>query len=533
VELWSTFAAHALAAWTPALIAGYLATRLLLRAAPAGDSARGPGAQRAARAHRRAVVRGTPAEYRLRAAGALVAGHVGALAIAAAVEVSGYEAATAHVAALACQAFAVVSLGTAAVFEALLPRVGLVSPRILVDVVTAVGALVCIIVVGRRAGFSVAGLITTSAVLTAVIGFSLQDTLGNVMGGLSLQLDKSIRVGDWIAIGGGHPPGQVVEIRWRCTAIQTHAWDTVIIPNSALVKSAVRVLGRRLGEPVQSRRQIDFFVDFRTPPTAVISAVEGTLRADPVPRMALEPGAQVLFIGVRDSYAQYAARYWLTDLGADEIADSAVRVRVWFALRRAGIPFSIPASSVFLTAETPARAERKLQEEIARRLAALGAVDLFRGLPADVQHELASDLAPAPFAAGEAITREGDHDDGLYMLVTGDAIVEIGHGESRREVARLRPGQFFGEMSLMTGEARTASVIAATDLDCYRIDRAAFERVLRATPAIADQIAEVLALRRSALAAARDEQDDLRRAQIETAKQDLVGKIRGFFGLDR
>jgi CRP-like cAMP-binding protein len=130
------------------------------------------------------------------------------------------------------------------------------------------------------------------------------------------------------------------------------------------------------------------------------------------------------------------------------------------------------------------------------------------------------------------VTREGEQDDGLYMIVEGDALVRIGAGASEREVARLGAGQFFGEMSLMTGEARTATVIAASDLVCYRMDKPAFQAVLAQTPTIADQVAEVLAMRRSALTAARDERDSDRRKRMETAKHDLVGRIRGFFGLD-
>jgi potassium efflux system protein len=131
------------------------------------------------------------------------------------------------------------------------------------------------------------------------------------------------------------------------------------------------------------------------------------------------------------------------------------------------------------------------------------------------------------------VTREGDKDDGMYILVEGEASVRIGTGPEEREVARLGAGQFFGEMSLMTGEARTASVIATTDLMTYRITKASFERILRETPAIAEQIADVLVTRRTALSAARDERDEVQRARMETAKLDLASKIRGFFGLQR
>jgi len=471
--------------------------------------------------------------YHLRAAQTLVVGHLIAVGVAAGQLANDYEPQIAEVVGLAFGLLAFISLGITAAFRVLLPRVGFALPRIMIDLITAVAVLVVFIIVGKRAGFSVAGLITTSAVLTAVIGFSLQDTLGNVMGGLSLQMDKSVTVGDWITLGHGQPTGRVIEIRWRYTAIETRAWETVIIPNGTLVKSQVTIIGRRIGEPRMARRQVDFFVDFRSPPTEVIDAVLPALRADPVPRMAIEPSPQVLFIGVKDSFAHYCVRYWLADLDVDDPTDSAVRIRVWFALRRADIPMSIPASTVFLTHETPEREQRKAAEERATRVSALASVDLFGGLPEAMRQELSEQLAYMPFAAGEAVTREGDQDEGLFILVEGEASVRIGSGREEREVAKLGAGQFFGEMSLMTGEARTATVLATTDLVTYRMNKPAFQRVLADKPEIAEQIAEILVSRRTALSAARDDRDEVRRTRMETAKLDLASKIRGFFGLER
>lgn len=480
----------------------------------------------------RAIGRNAPAVERtnLRTAGSLVVIHLVATGIGAALVASGYDAHVADLIGFAFLLLAFVSITTTIVLRVALPRVGLLLPRILIDLVTGALVLVAFIMVGKRAGFSVAGLITTSAVLTAVIGFSLQDTLGNVMGGLSVQMDKSIKVGDWISMGPGQPTGRVSEIRWRYTAIETRNWDTVIIPNGTLVKSQVTIFGRRVGAPVQTRRTIEFFVDFRTPPTDVISAVEQALRKDPPARMAVEPPPHVLFHGIKDSYALYIVRYWLTDLAVDDPPDSHVRTRIWYALRRVGIPLSMPATAVFLTTESDARGVRKADEEQERRRGALACVDLFRALPETVREALVKQLVYAPFGAGETVTHEGDRDDGLYMLVRGEAVVRIG-GDDSREVARLVAGQFFGEMSLMTGEARTASVVAATDLVCYRVDKPAFQSILRDTPSIADQIAEVLVARRASLTAARDEHEEVKRHRADTAKQDLLGRIRGFFGI--
>jgi small-conductance mechanosensitive channel/CRP-like cAMP-binding protein len=508
VSFWSALGEHAWSAHTPFVVVAFFVVR--------GLAARVPKLER----------------YHLRAIATLLIGHGVALSIGAAQYAYGYESNVAETTSFAFEALAIATLVVTGLFRVLLPLAGFRLSRILIDLVTAVGVIVVFIAVGKRAGFSVAGLITTSAVLTAVIGFSLQDTLGNVMGGLSVQMDKSIAVGDWVSLGPNMPTGRVTEIRWRYTAIETRDWDTVIVPNGMLVKSTITILGRRSGAPMETRRRLDFFVDFRTAPTEVIEAVETALRKDNIAGAANEPQPNVVLMGYRDSYAHYQARYWLVDIERDDGTDSRVRVRIWFALKRAGISMAIPATATFLTYETPERETRKASRELEQRLRALAKVDLFGGLTPELQRALADQLELAPYATGEAVTREGDRDDGLFIIVDGDAVVRIGLNASQREVARLGAGQFFGEMSLMTGEARTATVIAATDLVCYRMSKAAFQQVLEKTPQIADQVAEVLAMRKSALTAARDERESDRRKRMETAKQDLVSRIRGFFGID-
>ncbi|MBP9088236.1 MAG: mechanosensitive ion channel [Kofleriaceae bacterium] len=505
---------------TPYLLAGLMLSVLFARLSavalqPGAASGRGPTKTRT-----------------LRGATIFFTGHVIAVVVAAVLAASGTANLAAPLTALAFELLCIVALVTNIIFEITLPRLGLALPRILADIVTGILVVVAMIVVGKRAGFSVAGLITTSAVLTAVIGFALQDTLGNIMGGLALQMDNSVKAGDWITLGPGQPQGRVTDIRWRYTAIETRAWETIIIPNGVLMRSQVTILGRRTGEALQWRRTFDFFVDFRTPPAAITHAIDTALAVMPIEGIADEPRLHVLLSGYRDSVAQYTVRYWITDLARDDVLDSEIRVRLWYALRRADIAMAIPASAIFLTAESPERVARKSAVELQRRRQALHQVDLFRALAPDAVEQLATQMAYAPFATGETITREGDSADELYMVVEGQAAVVLGHGAAQREVARLGPGQFFGEMSLMTGEARAATVVAASQLTCYRIAKEAFQAVLRATPELAEPIAEVLAARREALSTARDERDDQKRERLDTAKYDLMKRIRGFFGID-
>lgn len=425
----------------------------------------------------------------------------------------------------------VVLMGGALAFNVLLPAIRLQTPRILRDVLLAAGAVIAFFALASRLGFNLSGLIATSAVLTAVIGFSLQDTLGNIMGGLSLQLDNSIQVGDWVKVGD--ISGKVSEIRWRHTAIESRNWETIIIPNSILMKGQVIVLGRRHGAPLQWRRWIYFNVDFRYQPSDVVACAEQCLRNAPIPGVAADPAPNCILMGLEESYSRYAVRYWLTDLAADDPTDSVVRTRIYFALQRARIPLSMPAHAVFMTEDTGKRKERKQRAEIDRRLRALAQVDLFKGMSEGERERIAESLLYAPYTKHEIVTKQGAEAHWLYLIVEGNVSVRITAQDGReREVTQLQAPAVIGEASLMTGEPRGATVIALTDVECYRLDRSAFREIVSARPELAESLAHLLAERRTQLAAAKEDLDqEARSKRLAADRISLLGSIREFFGL--
>jgi small-conductance mechanosensitive channel/CRP-like cAMP-binding protein len=506
--IWSAVAAEASAGRTVFLLAGLAVLAL------------------AARALRRApwrVLRGPLVLFAVHLALVLSAAGLGLFG-------SGLQAG-AGLLALMAAAVCGIKIAQELLFSLLLPRVGVRGSRILSDVVTAGASIVAVFALASRAGFNVSGLIATSAVLTAVIGLALRDTLGNVIGGLSLQTDRSIHLRDWIRVGDVE--GRVMDIRWRYTAVETRNGETLIVPNGVLTTEKVMVLGRRQGAPLQQRRWIHFNVDLRQSPPDVVRVVTEALAQAAIPGVALAPAPDCLFRDVQQSFARYAVRYWLTDLELDLPTDSAVLTRVYFALQRAGIALAVPEHAVLLTEQSDERTAELERSDHARRRRAVEQVEILRPLGDEDRDRLAGRLRYAPFVRGETLTRQGDPGDWLYLITAGEVSVRVAAaGGLEQEVAHLGPGDFVGEMSLMTGERRSATVVATTGVECYRLDKAAFQEVLRERPAFAEPVAEVLARRRVELTAARENLDqEARTRRVAAAQVDLLRRIRDFFGL--
>lgn len=419
-----------------------------------------------------------------------------------------------------------------AVFRFVLPAARFPLPRILQEVLVALAYVIWALLWLRANGMDPTSVFATSAILTAVLGFSFQDTLGNILAGIAIEIDQSVEVGDWIRVGD--QVGKVVEISWRQTSLETRNWETVVIPNSVLAKNMVTIFGRRQGQPVQWRRWIWFNVDFRFPPTQVIDTVTKAVRSADIASVAQEPPPNCVLMDFTESTARYAVRYWLTDLVPDDTTDSEVRAHLFYALKRANIPLSIPAQAVFLTEETRERKARKEEESIAHRLEAIRHIGILCNLTREEQQKVAERLIPAPFARGDTITRQDAEAHWLYILMEGQVEVVVRDAKGRLEkVADLGPGSFFGEIGLMTGEPRSATAVAHSDVLCYRLDRETFRELIQARPALAEEISRLIAQRKMELRAVLENLDTQMRAiQLSSTQTDVLSKIRRFFGLE-
>lgn len=436
-----------------------------------------------------------------------------------------------HQAALLGLGLVLIRLLGLTLFRLLLPALRVQTPRILEDIVVIVAYVLWAMIRLSVVGVELSSLVATSAVITAVIAFAMQDTLGNILGGLALQLDNSLEIGDWVRMDD--LSGRVVEIQWRYTAILTRNGEKVVVPNSQLMKGRFSVIADRDLGIVGQRRWIGFNIDYSVNPSLVIGAVERAVAEADIANVAHEPPPSCVAMDFAPGSVRYALRYWLIDPRDDDPTDSAVRTHVLAAVQRNGWRMALPDQVVHLVQEGDAHREAVWQRELTRRLQALAGIELFATLDEEERRRMAERLVHAPFARGGVMTRQGAVAHWLYIVVSGEADVywEAPGGE-RRLLTHLPPGSVFGEMGLMTGAPRATTVIAATDVECYRLDKAGFEDIIHARPQLAESMSHILAERQHQIETLRDE---YRRERSEGERAEhraaIVRRIREFFGL--
>lgn len=422
-------------------------------------------------------------------------------------------------------ALSLIRLVFAFFFEALPLTRGRV-PRIVEDILTAVAYFIALMALFSAGGVDLGSIVTASAIVTGVVAFALQDTLGNVIAGLAIQIQKPYEVGDWVSLTEKPDQvGRVVEINWRVTKVVTNDQVAVLIPNSQIAKAAVV----NYTKPSKvARRSLRLQGPYEAPPARVQEFALRAIRG--CPDVLAVPEPDVVLESFADSGIVYWCRFFIDDFQRRDIIAGLVAERVYYELHREGIRMPYPVRTVHMHERSDDQEKREEEARIHLLADRFRSVDFLAPLGAAELTALARRVKSAVFGRGEVIVREGEPGADFYMLERGEVSVVINPGGRPQEIARLKAGDFFGEMSLMTGEVRRASVVALGDVSAVRVDRDSFREVLSHNPKVVDEISRVLAIRQSALEEAAVTPSEAEQS-IARRSVALMSVIRGFFRL--
>lgn len=373
---------------------------------------------------------------------------------------------------------------------------GAVAPKIVRDFAQVLMLVLVTLWSLHRLGVDASTLVATSTLLTAVIGLSLQDTLGNLFAGLALQLQRPFVVGDWIAFDEDPKHvGRVVEINWRATSLLTLDHVVVVMPNAQLARAPLSNFTKP--DPI-SRRSVFVVASRNAVPHLVQGAIESALRG--AYGVLPEPAPSVVTHRfLPESGVEYWVRFYTDRFEERDRVDGDARDRIWYAFRRAGIEMPMHQAKLSVQEENDVARQLAEQERLSRVTEALKHMRLFGELSASSLASLALHSELRPYAAGELIVREGELGAELFLIERGAAKVTTVRAGQVMELAQLGPGMFFGERSAMTGEPRRASITALVDCDVVAVGSAALRHLLAAEPKVAEHLSEVVASRESEL----------------------------------
>lgn len=366
-------------------------------------------------------------------------------------------------------------------------------------------------------GVNLGALFTTSAIFGVILGLALQDTLGNLFAGISLQADRPFQVGDVIAVGAQRHTGVVEEISWRAIKIRTFTNHVVLIANSTAAKEAIEVFPR--GN--LNARLVFFNTLYTDSPAKTIHVVREAVREADNVSERISPIVRIRNLG--DNGIDYEVKYWPEDYAKYNDTDALVRQRIWYAFRRAGINFAYPTRTLHVARRPSAAMRDGDGGAIVERLSA---VDIFAPLSSEETSMLAQAAVSHVFAPGETVIRAGDPGSSMFVVHKGRVRVQVSENGQARTVATLNEGDFFGEMALFTGEPRTANVLALEETEVLEIGHAAMKKIFDANPDLVESLSFIMAERRQGLASRTDSP-----TTSSDASAGILSAIKRFFGL--
>lgn len=389
-----------------------------------------------------------------------------------------------------------------------------------VFVILIVGS--CILKWGYRQELT--GLLATSGIAAVILGFAMQDLLSNVIAGFSIHMTRAYRVGDWLLLGEKGERAEVIEINWRSTRLVNNDRVSYELPNSDVVKN--RIINLNYPTPEHGIR-LRIGLDYDVPPAL---AKQALLTAAVNARGVIAAPTPVVFLcEFGDHSIIYELRVWMRDASLYNQTCDDIHTAFWYELKRRDIRIPFPIHSLEI---------RKPNEPSYFTDAKVRAAEIVSGKALDcLTSEEANSLVKSGrvvlFGPSEALVTLGDSGDSMFVILEGEVQVS-GKSASGSQVAlaKLGPGECFGEISLLTGEPRNATVCALADTLVLEIRKQDISPLIEANPALAGRLAELLDRRQFERHAVLQQNTEHSASHSRsTQSRSLTERIRAFFSI--
>lgn len=363
-----------------------------------------------------------------------------------------------------------------------------------------------------------APLFTGSTIIGIVVGLALQDTLGNLFAGIAIQADQPFQVGDVVTIANRQ--GGVVEgVTWRGVKIRTFQNKLLVMSNAVMGKETIEVAPR----DNLNARLVFFSTHYSASPALVIQSVREAVRQVENVSNKIRPVVRIRNLG--ENGIEWEVKYWADDYTKHNDTDALIRQRIWYLFARENIDFSSPVRTVYQESRPAAKT---FVEKVTAAAEHLHNVPIFVPLSDEELEKLAHSSAVRVYAPGETIVHKGREGNSMFVIIRGAVKVQIPENNYQRTINHLKANDFFGEMSLLTGQPRTATVIAEEETEVLQIKKTALKPLFENNPALMESICEIVEERRVLLL--QDFQDQ-RESTLEPTRG-VLASIRSFFGID-
>jgi branched-chain amino acid transport system substrate-binding protein len=325
----------------------------------------------------------------------------------------------------------------------------------------------------------ITSILAASGVVAMIIGLAIQINISNIFSGIALNIERPFLIGDWVKIGD-IDEGRILDITWRATRVLTRDQSIISVPNSMASESIIR----NFHYPDNTFR---YWIKVSIDPSQQPESVEKILydAVQSAPFVKSDPLPVVSFSGFSNWSAEYTISFSSSDYGGKIKTRNAVWKRVWNHLKRAGI------SPVFQRQNIPQFKDAAFMARSNDAITFLNEIEIFQTLSNESKRMLAKKMVSKKYYTDDVIIRQDDHGQSVFIIIEGAVSVRIQLQEGPEiEVGRLGAGDFFGELALITGDPRKASIIARTKTRVYEIPHTTFQSILQDEPEVDQRFRE-------------------------------------------